>query len=81
MLAKIRDTMLLGAVGSAALAIPVMYFALGIGGLYWLWLAIQFGSFGMFVLGVAGPLVLFTAPVGLYALLFGVPHWLLRLVT
>jgi hypothetical protein len=73
--------MLVGGTGIAAIAMPVMYLAFGLGALYWLWLAIQFGSFAMFVIGFAGPLVLFTAPVGLYALLFGVPLWVMRWFT
>jgi len=46
-----------------------------IGGLYWLWVAIQIGSFSMFVIGVIPPLFIFTAPVGAWGLLFGMPSW------
>jgi hypothetical protein len=48
---------------------------LSIGGIYWLWVAIKLGSFLMFVVGIFGPMVIVTAPVGTYMLLFGVPHW------
>ena len=49
---------------------------MSLGALYWIWIAIKLGSFMMFVLGILGPAVLITAPVGLYMLLFGVPHWI-----
>jgi len=47
-----------------------------IGGLYWLWIAIQIGSFIMFVVG-AFPItaMLIAAPVGAWSILFGVPYW------
>lgn len=56
-----------------------LYFAVPVGWLYWVWLSIQLGSFMMFFLGMAGPFGLLVAPIGLYALLFGVPIWVLRL--
>jgi hypothetical protein len=50
-----------------------------LGALYWLWTAIKLGNFGMFVLGLLGPVVPVTAPVGLYMLCFGTPHWIVKL--
>jgi len=51
--------------------------ALNIGCLYWLWLAIQLGSFGMFVIGMLPPAWVITGPLGAWSLLFGVPSWLI----
>lgn len=49
-----------------------------IGSLYWLWIAIQIGSFFMFVIGVF-PIttILIAMPVGAWSLLFGVPDWVI----
>lgn len=49
--------------------------ALPVGGLYWMWIAIQIGSFWMFVLGIIPPAWPITSTVGIYSLLFGAPHW------
>jgi len=57
----------------------VLYALWGLGGLYWLWMSIQIGSFLMFVVGIFPPSTIFVAaPVGAYSLLFGVPDWVLR---
>jgi hypothetical protein len=53
------------------------FFAIPIGELYWLWMAIQLGSFWMFALGLLGPLILVWSPIGLYSLIFGTPQWVL----
>lgn len=50
--------------------------ALNIGCLYWLWLSVQLGSFGMFVIGILPPAWIITGPVGAWSLLFGAPTWL-----
>jgi hypothetical protein len=50
-----------------------------LGALYWLWIAIRLGNFGMFLLGLLGPAVPLTAPVGLYMLCFGTPYWIIKL--
>lgn len=50
--------------GAGAIAAFVGVIAASIGGLYWLWVAIQIGSFAMFVVGVVPPLYIVTAPVG-----------------
>jgi hypothetical protein len=51
---------------------------LPVGALYWIWMAIQLKSFAMFALGVAGPMVFLTAPIGAWSLVFGMPTWIGR---
>ncbi|PJE78254.1 hypothetical protein CI610_02816 [invertebrate metagenome] len=53
------------------------YILLGIGGIYWLWLAIQLKSFAMFLVGVFPLSFIVTIPVGAYSLVFGTPEWVL----
>lgn len=62
---------MIGGVGVFVLAILIP-----LGGLYWIWMAIQLGSFVMFILGVLGPAVIITAPIGAYSLIFGMPDWI-----
>mgnify|MGYP001314417429 CR=1 FL=1 len=57
----------------------VIFLAYTIGSIYWLWISIKISSFFMFFLGVAGPVVFLTGPIGLYALLFGVPDWIFNM--
>ncbi|MGE0852574.1 MAG: hypothetical protein AB7O44_23600 [Hyphomicrobiaceae bacterium] len=57
----------------------LVFLLMPLGALYWLWIAIQLGSFMMFVFGILGPAVAVTAPFGLYMLFFGVPHWVVNL--
>lgn len=52
-----------------------MYALIAVGGLYWLWMAIQLGSFWMFALGIVPFAFIVTVPVGSYSLLFGIPDW------
>jgi len=54
----------------------VLLFA--IGAVFWIWTALKLDSWSMLILGVAGPTVVCTAPIGLYMLLFGVPDWLVE---
>ena len=56
-----------------------LFLMLPLGELYWLWIAIQMGSFWMFVFGLAGPLILIAAPTGAYGLIFGMPAWVFSL--
>jgi hypothetical protein len=65
--------------GVFGLAIMCFYAGIGIGSIYWLWIAIQIGSFWMFLIGIAGPTVIITGPVGLWSLLFEVPTWVLNI--
>lgn len=57
------------------LIIMAVYGLLALGGLYWLWIAVEIGSFFMFVVGVFPLCYVVTAPVGAYSILFGVPNW------
>lgn len=50
---------------------------LALGDLYWLWMAIQIGSFWMFVIGLIPPCFIVTGPVGAWSLLFDPPDWVL----
>jgi hypothetical protein len=68
MFQKLKDT-----VGTAGMLFFVTLMPVGC--LYWIWMAIQLKSFVMFVLGIAGPAVLITAPIGAYSLIFGMPDW------
>lgn len=52
-----------------------LYMLGSVGGLYWLWLAIQLKSFSMFLVGVFPLSWLVTSPVGAYSLVFGTPQW------
>jgi hypothetical protein len=58
-----------------------LYIGLFAGWAYWMWMAIHLGSFGMFVLGLLGPGGAIAAVLGLWSFLFGIPGWLLSLVT
>jgi len=65
-----------GVAGFYALSIGMF-----VGWAWWMWMAIHFGSFGMFLSGLAGPLAFLAAVLGLWSMLFGIPLWLLHLVT
>lgn len=60
------------------LAAMAFYFLMMIGYLYWLWIAIQSGSFFMFVVGLIPPLMVIAAPLGAWCLLFGIPDWVVN---
>jgi len=47
-----------------------------IGEVYWLYSSYKIGSFWMGLIGIS-PLGIFTAPIGLYSLFFGMPNWLM----
>jgi hypothetical protein len=61
--------------GTFGIAFYGLYGGLIVGGFYWLWMAARFGSVLMFVIGIVPPAFVVTAPVGLYSLIFGPPHW------
>lgn len=66
-----------GIFGAAAGVIIILfYLSYGIGSVYWLWVSIQVGSFWMFLLGIAGPTIVVTGPIGAYSLIFGTPNWI-----
>ncbi len=64
----------IGGIAGIALALVIP-----IGSLYWIWTAIQLGSFMMFVAGIVPPFFIVSAPMGFYMLLFGVPGWIVNL--
>jgi hypothetical protein len=66
--------------GAGAGIYIILMIGLGPGWVYWLWMAIHFGRFWMFLLAFLGPTGLIAAGLGLWSLIFGAPHWLLHLV-
>jgi hypothetical protein len=62
-------------------AIGIIFFVCGtLGWAYWMWMAINLGSFMMFFFGILGPFALVAGVLGLWSFLFGIPLWLLHLV-
>jgi hypothetical protein len=59
----------------------ILGLGLFVGWAYWMWMAIQLGSFLMFVFGLLGPVGLLASFFGLWSIIFGVPIWLLRFAT
>ncbi|MFN8681714.1 hypothetical protein ACDP63_11305 [Paracoccus sp. P2] len=57
----------------ALLALAIL---LAIGDIYWIYTSLRIGSFFMFLIGVLGPTILISAPVGAFALIFGWPAWI-----
>jgi len=69
-----------GIFGAAGVVVMIVFMiSYSIGGIYWLWMSIQLGSFGMFFLGIAGPTVIVTGPIGAYSLIFGTPNWIFNM--
>ncbi|HIO47356.1 TPA: maltose ABC transporter permease [Candidatus Poribacteria bacterium] len=61
----------------AGILIYALILLLILGGVYWLWMAIQLGSFWMFAIGLVFPISgIVTCPVGAWSLLFGIPDWI-----
>jgi hypothetical protein len=52
-----------------------------LGWAYWMWLAIKLGSFMMFLFGILGPTALIAGVLGLWSFFFGIPLWILHLVS
>lgn len=52
---------------------------LTVGWAWWMWMALHLGSFGMFLFGLVGTPV--ASVLGLWSLAFGIPHWVLHLLT
>ncbi|MDB0013217.1 hypothetical protein N9F22_00060 [Alphaproteobacteria bacterium] len=72
---KIKE-LLEGIFGAVAGVVGILFMlSYSIGVIYWLWISIQVGSFWMFLLGIAGPTVVVTGPIGAYSLIFGTPNW------
>lgn len=62
--------------GMTSIVLIACYALVAVGGIYWLWIAIQIGSFGMFLIGLFPITAIFVAtPVGAWSILFGVPGW------
>mgnify|MGYP005990658339 FL=1 len=69
----------IGIFGASAGIVGLIVFAsYTVGSIYWLWLSFQLGSFWMFFIGIAGPTIIFSGPVGVYSLIFGPPDWLIN---
>ena len=51
-----------------------------LGWAYWMWMAINLGSFMMFFFGILGPFALVAGVLGLWSFFFGIPTWLIYLV-
>jgi hypothetical protein len=62
-------------------AIYIACSGLILGWIYWLWLAVKVGSFGMFAFGIFFPFAIVAAILGLWALLLEMPSWLLHLLS
>ena len=62
--------------GSVGVVFYISIVIFPVGGLYWLWTAIQLKSFSMFLLGVIPFLWIVTSPIGLYSLITDVPDWI-----
>jgi hypothetical protein len=69
-----------GLFGAAAgLVMMAFFLSFSVGTLYWLWMAIQLGSFLMFAVILFPPAFIVTGPVGAYALIFGPPQWVINM--
>lgn len=56
-----------------------VYMLLFVGGIYWLWLAIQLKSFAMFLVGVIPIAWIVTSPAGAYSLVMDIiPEWIIE---
>ncbi len=61
--------------GALFYVVMALIVLLSIGNIYWLWMSIKIGSFGMFFMGIFPLFYVVTAPVGAWSILFGMPHW------
>jgi hypothetical protein len=69
---------------AASATVPILwglYIGTFVGWAWWMWMAIVLKSFWMFVFGIAGPTSVAAALLGLWSCLFGVPLWLLHIIT
>lgn len=62
--------------GSLGVVFYISAVLLPVGGIYWLWMAIQLKSFLMFLLGVVPFLWIVTSPIGFYSLVTDIPDWI-----
>tara|TARA_R110001606_G_scaffold399274_1_gene583325 strand:- start:5999 stop:6244 length:246 start_codon:yes stop_codon:yes gene_type:complete len=69
-----------GLFGAASgLVMIVLMLSLSVGTLYWFWMAIQLGSFTMFLVLIFPPFLIVAGPIGIYSLIFGVPDWIINI--
>jgi len=62
-------------------AFGIGFFLCGtLGWAYWMWMAINVGSFMMFLFGIFGPFALIAGVLGLWSFAFGMPVWLFNMV-
>jgi hypothetical protein len=52
---------------------------IGVGKIYWIYLAYQFGSFTMFIVGIIPPITPFAGLAGGYSMIFETPAWLINM--
>lgn len=65
--------------GAAGLVMIAAFISFSVGTLYWLWMAIQIGSFVMFLVILFPPAMIITGPIGIYSLIFGTPQWVFNI--
>ncbi|MBL6934090.1 MAG: maltose ABC transporter permease [Alphaproteobacteria bacterium] len=53
--------------------------SMSLGMAYWVWMAIQLGSFLMFAALFFPPTMIIAAPTGLYSFIFGAPEWVINM--
>ena len=70
---------ILGSLFGSAIGIGFMLCGT-LGWAYWMWMAINLGSFMMFFFGILGPFALIAGVLGLWSFFFGIPLWLLHMV-
>lgn len=58
-----------------------LYGGLAIGWLWWVFIGVKLGSFMMVIVAILGPASVICSILGLWSLIFGIPLWLLHLVT
>lgn len=71
---KIIDKLKMAVGVSVVIAMQISWL---VGYLYWIWMSIQLDSFWMFFWGTA--FIVVTPFVGIYALFFGIPGWVVYL--
>jgi hypothetical protein len=74
----LKRILAVGGTGVLGFGMIGVYIGSFVGWAYWMWIAIQVGSFWMFVVGLIPPGWLVASFLGLWSLLFGVPMWLVH---
>jgi hypothetical protein len=70
---------ILGIVGAGGLI--TLYLGMGFGWLYWIYIGVKLGSFGMVIFAILGPIGFVCSILGIWSFIFGIPLWLLHWVT